>query len=63
METENQIHLSIDNLAQIVDQARSILEENPKMSNIIRLTKTSFRQTGDASDTVALTLLPSCTKA
>lgn len=61
MDGENQIHVSIEKLEQIVTKAKTIQKENSGMSNIVRITKTAFRQTGDAEDKIEHYLLASCT--
>ncbi len=55
---EDQMHLSIDSLQSIVDEARTLHQKNPNTTvPIVRITKTAWRQTPEAEDTVSYELL------
>ena len=58
---ENQIHLTIESLEQIVINAKELRKSNPLLTDIVRITKTASRQDGAVEDKVETSLLIGCT--
>jgi len=59
METPNQLHLTIEQLEDIVDQAKSLRHKHKDRSPIVRITKTASRQDLRSTDKIELDLLMS----